>query len=137
MLAGNNTRSRTPEAQLANSSSNLNITKVRENVKDENADFSQEINSLSPRFILASTLMNATTSVEEQEHLKKYKEAITSIEDKEERLKITRNAIRNAIFEREAGLVVSMESVEKMKKAAKNLERSIDYWDKKLLSIQK
>lgn len=136
VLAGNNTHSPTPEAQLTIGSSNLNISKSEENVKGENADFSQELNSLSPRFILASTLMNATTSVEEQEHLTKYKEAITSIEDKEERLKITRNAIRNAIFEREAGLVVSMESVDKMKKAAKNLERSIDYWDKKLLELE-
>lgn len=110
------------------------MTDVNSEVND--VDFSQDLNSLSPRFILASTLVNATTSVEEQEHLKKYKEAITSIEDKEERLKITRNAIRNAIFEREAGLVVSMESVEKMKKAAKNLERSIDYWDKKLLELE-
>ncbi len=114
-----------------------NITQDMTVVNSESEDyFSQEINSLSPRFILASTLMNATTSEEEQEHLTKYKEAITSIEDKEERLKITRNAIRNAIFEREAGLVVSKESINNMKKAAKNLERSIDYWDKKLLELE-
>ena len=113
------------------------LLQENENVNSESEEyFSQEINSLSPRFILASTLMNAATSIDEQENLKKYKEAIKSIEDKEERLAITRNAIRNAIFEREAGLVVSMESVEKMKKAAKNLERSIDYWDKKLLELE-
>ena len=138
--SGKNPISHTSET-LSGTTSNVKVTQDNKNVNIENNTqseeyFSQEINSRSPRFILASTLMNATTSVEEQEHLKKYKEAITSIEDKEERLKITRNAIRNAIFEREAGLVVSMESVEKMKKAAKNLERSIDYWDKKLLELE-
>lgn len=113
------------------------LLQENENVNSESDEyFSQELNSLSPRFILASTLMNATTSIEEQEHLTKYKDVIKSIEDKETKLSITRNAIRSAIYERDAGLEVSAESIAKMKQTAKNLERSIDYWDKKLLELE-
>ena len=110
----------------------------RKKLKTHNFEgaFSQEKNSLSPRSILASTLMDATVNAEEKEHLKKYQEAIASIEDKETRINITKNAIRTAIFERESGLTVSMESINNMKKAVKNLERSVDYWDKKLLELE-
>ena len=99
-------------------------------------DFSREVNSLSPRYILASTLMNATTNAEEKASLKKYQDAIASIEDKETRLAITKNAIRTAIFERESGMTSSQYNITKLKEAAQGLERSVDYWDKKLLELE-
>ena len=113
------------------------ILQENENVNSGNEEyFSQDVDFLSPRYILASTLMDATVNTEEKEHLKKYQEAIASIEDKETRINITKNAIRSAIFERESGLTVSMESINNMKKAVKNLERSVDHWDKKLLELE-
>ena len=99
-------------------------------------DFSREVNSFSPRYILASTLMIATTNAEEKASLKKYQDAIASIEDKETRLAITKNAIRTAIFEREAGITGSQYNITKLKESARALESSVDYWDKKLLELE-
>ena len=114
-----------------------NLTK-NDNFVNEKLDeyYSREVNSFSPRYILASTLMNATTNAEEKASLKKYQDAIASIEDKETRLAITKNAIRTAIFERESGMTSSQYNITKLKEAAQGLERSIDYWDKKLLELE-
>ena len=104
--------------------------------REINEFYSKDANSFSPRYILASTLMSTVTNSEEYASLKKYQDAIASIEDKETRLAITKNAIRTAIFEREAGITGSQYNITKLKESARALERSVDYWDKKLLELE-
>lgn len=49
---------------------------------------------------------------------------------------ISKSTVHTAIFEREAGMETSKVNLAKLKKAAKTLENSIDWWDKKLLQLE-
>lgn len=94
---------------------------------------SRNPDSLTPRAVLSNALKNTAANSAESEMLTKYQKAIDSLNEKEQRLNETRKAIKEISF---SNGTRDTESLEKLQKSAMNLERSINYWDGKLLNME-
>lgn len=90
-----------------------------------------EEDARSTRSVIADALTGLTTSDEEKEKLAEYKDAIEKIEDNVTKLRMINDTIRELT---ESG--GSREEIDKYQASADKLTGSIQWWDKKLLSLE-
>lgn len=119
---------------IAQSNSNVN-SKISNSPKKSVRDG----DDMSTRYILATTLMETTANEAERKSMREYKDAIKDLNDKEERLYAVNAEIKRLSFP-DASVDMTYEErkarLEMLKNSREKLTRSLDYWDRKLLSLE-